>query len=278
YHEILTPNYSVGCKRRIYDKAWFPSLRDRRVTLTTLALTKVEENSLTLSPGPKTHASERMAGTVDVPADVIVLANGFAVHNWFHPLKVIGRDKTTLQEAFETRGGPQLYRATALDGFPNLFILFGPNSFTGHSSVILGLENQINHAIKLMRPVLRGDVTTIEVKRDATLAYTKQIQKDLNNMVWNSSHCSSWYKNGNGKNFVSYPYSMIWHTLQFWFPTWAHWNVEFTQQGEARRWRKRRARMLLFLIIGFITLIAKFRSIRSLRLIMLSIRSLQLVK
>ncbi|RKL20892.1 hypothetical protein BFJ72_g14985 [Fusarium proliferatum] len=196
---------SVGCKRRIYDKAWFPSLSDPRVSLTTLALTEVKENSITLSPGPKTHASEREAGAVDVPADVIVLANGFAVHNWFHPLTVIGRDKTTLQEVFDARGGPQLYRGTALDGFPNLFILFGPNSFTGHSSVLLGLENQINHAIKLMRPVLRGDARTIEVKRNATLAYTNQIQKDLKSMVWNSSHCSSWYKTMDGNNFVSYP-------------------------------------------------------------------------
>ncbi|KAH7160401.1 hypothetical protein B0J13DRAFT_644019 [Dactylonectria estremocensis] len=277
YHEILTPKYSVGCKRRIYDKAWFPSLSDPRVTLTTLALTEVKENSITLCPGPKTHASEREAGTVGIPADVIVLANGFAVHNWFHPLTVIGRDKTTLQEVFDARGGPQLYRATALDGFPNLFILFGPNSFTGHSSVILGLENQINHAIKLMRPVLRGDATTIEVKRNATLAYTNQIQKDLKSMVWNSSHCSSWYKTKDGHNFVSYPYSMIWHTLQFRFPTWAHWNVEFTQQGETCRWRKRCARKLLFLIfIGCIVFTAKVGPLRSLRLIRSNIRNLRL--
>lgn len=155
--------------------------------------------------GDKTHVSERQEGERTVPADVIILANGFEVSRWFHPLEVQGEGGKSLQSVFDERGGPQMYLGTAVDGFPNLFTLFGPNSFTGHSSVVLGLENQIGHALKLMQPVLEGDASQIAVKRNAALSYNKKIQAALNNMVWNSGGCSSWYITKEGHNSVSYP-------------------------------------------------------------------------
>ncbi|KAH6867791.1 hypothetical protein B0T10DRAFT_596336 [Thelonectria olida] len=205
YHDMLTPRYSIGCKRRIYDTAWFPCLHDSRIELTTLAMESVNENSVTLRPGPKTHPNEKNLETRSVPADIIVLANGFAVSRWFHPLEVVGNKGTTLQEEFDERGGPQLYRGTSLDGFPNMFILFGPNSFTGHSSVVLGLENQIDHAIKLMRPVLAGAAEIVEVKRSAVIKYNAKVQSDLKKMVWNGGGCSNWYVGSEGRNYMSYP-------------------------------------------------------------------------
>ncbi|KAM5341523.1 hypothetical protein ACJ41O_014554 [Fusarium nematophilum] len=205
YHEILTPKYSIGCKRRIYDTAWFPCLHDPRIDLTTLALQSVDETGVTLAPGTKTHPVEKNLEGGHIPADIIVLANGFAVSRWFHPLEVTGSNGTTLQEEFDARGGPQLYRGTALDSFPNFFVLFGPNSFTGHSSVVLGLENQVNHAIKLLKPVLTGQAEAIEVKREAANQYTQQVQTDLKKMVWNSGGCSSWYVTSEGYNSMSYP-------------------------------------------------------------------------
>ncbi|KAH7146728.1 hypothetical protein B0J13DRAFT_664295 [Dactylonectria estremocensis] len=205
YHDILTPKYPIGCKRRIYDTAWFPCLCDSRIELTTLAMESVNENSITLRPGPKTHPTEKSLEARRVPADIIVLANGFAVSRWFHPLEVVGSEGTTLEGEFEERGGPQLYRGTALDRFPNLFLLFGPNSFTGHSSVVLGLENQVDHAIKLMRPVLTGEAKTVEVKRSAVVNYNEEVQSDLGKMVWNNGGCSNWYVDSKGRNSMSYP-------------------------------------------------------------------------
>lgn len=76
-----------------------------------------------------------------------------------------------------------MYKGTAMDGFPDLFVLFGPNSFSGHSSVILGLENQIGHGIQLMRPLLRKDASRIEVKREAQFLYNQQIQSALEKLV-----------------------------------------------------------------------------------------------
>ncbi|KAH7247707.1 hypothetical protein B0J15DRAFT_514491 [Fusarium solani] len=175
--------------RRIYDTEWFLSMHDLRFELTTLSLTSVDETSVTLDPGNKTHASERVLG------------------------------------------GPQLYRGTALDGFPNLFVLFGPNSFTGHSSMILGLENQANHAIQLMKPILSNNAHTIDIKHEPVVKYNNEVQQALEKTVWNSGGCSSWYITSEGHNSVSYPYSMIWQTLRFMFPTWSHWRVTWTRRG-----------------------------------------------
>ncbi|KAJ3549625.1 hypothetical protein NM208_g414 [Fusarium decemcellulare] len=231
YHEILTPQYSIGCKRRIYDTAWFPCLYDDRIELTTLAMESIDEKGVTLRPGPKTHPKEKgLEGTRRIPADIIVLANGFAVNRWFHPLEVVGSKGMTLQEEFDERGGPQLYRGTSLDGFPNMFVLFGPNSFTGHSSVVLGLENQVNHAIQLIRPVLSGEAQKVEVKRSAVVRYNAEVQSDLKNMVWNGGGCSNWYVGSEGRNTMSYPYSMAYQTIRFMFPTWDDWELTWAQE------------------------------------------------
>ncbi|KAL5594875.1 hypothetical protein FOVSG1_008564 [Fusarium oxysporum f. sp. vasinfectum] len=206
YHDILTPHYSIGCKRRIYDTAWFPCLHDSRMELTTLAMESVDIKGVNLGLGPKTHSAEKhLAAARSIPADIIVLANGFAVNRWFHPLEVVGSRGTTLQEEFDERGGPQLYRGTALDGFPNMFVLFGPNSFTGHSSVVLGLENQVTQAVKLMRPILSGEAQKVEVTRSAVDKYNAKVQSDLKKMVWNGGGCHNWYVGADGRNSMSYP-------------------------------------------------------------------------
>ena len=197
------PQYSVGCKRRIYDTEWFPSMHDPRFELTTLSLTSVDETSITLAPSNKTHASERGIRERRLHANAIILANGFAVHRWFHPLIITGRDGLTMEDIFKALGGPQLYRGTALNGFPNLFVLFGPNSFTGHSSVILGLENQANHAIQLIKPILSNNAHTIEIKHEPVIKYNNEVQRALEKTIWNSGGCSSWYITSEGHNSVS---------------------------------------------------------------------------
>ncbi|RKL26883.1 hypothetical protein BFJ70_g11756 [Fusarium oxysporum] len=237
YHDILTPHYSIGCKRRIYDTAWFPCLHDSRMELTTLAMKSVDEKGVNLGLGPKTHPTEKHPGVArSIPADIIILANGFAVNRWFHPLEVEGSRGTTLQEEFDERGGPQLYRGTALDGFPNMFVLFGPNSFTGHSSVVLGLENQVTQAVKLMRPILSGEAQKVEVMRSAVDKYNAEVQSDLKKMVWNGGGCHNWYVDADGRNSMSYPYSMAYQTIRFMFPTWSDWEVSWVEKRQSIRW------------------------------------------
>jgi cation diffusion facilitator CzcD-associated flavoprotein CzcO len=140
-----------------------------------------------------------------VPADVSILANGFEAHHWLHPLKITGKGGADLIETMESRGGPQAYLGTAMDGFPNFLVIVGPNTITGHSSVILASENATDYAMKLIKPVLAGEVSTFDVKKKAEIAYTKDIQAQLKKTVFMQGGCSSWYYEANGWNSTTLP-------------------------------------------------------------------------
>lgn len=204
---MLTPDYGVGCKRRLFDATWFPGLHDDDLELTTQTLKRVQANSVVLSAGqtypkngPQISTDER-----EVEADVIILANGFNTTKWLHPLAIKGRDGQDLVEVMEQRGGPQAYQGTAMDGFPNFFMIFGPNTATGHSSVILASENMIEYSLKFIKKILNGDVETVEVKREAEEAYTKDIQRGLKSTVWMTGGCASWYFTDDGWNGTVLP-------------------------------------------------------------------------
>lgn len=210
YHEILTPDYGVGCKRRIFDATWFPGLSDPKIDLTTLPLNSVHPRSVTLGPGrtypdPKNTSSQVSTEAKEIPADVIVLANGFDVTKWLHPLRVTGRGGIDLVTEMDARGGPQAYQGTAMDGFPNFFIIFGPNTATGHSSVILATENMIMYALKFIKPLLRGEWERVEVRQEAEVGYTRDLQEALSKTVWMSGGCRSWYFTADGWNSTMYP-------------------------------------------------------------------------
>lgn len=210
YHEILTPNYGVGCKRRIFDYEWLRSLNDPKIELSTLPLTEVHEHSVTIGPGrcypdPKNVESSVPMEKREVPADAIILANGFNTTRWFHPLDIKGRGGADLVDTMESRGGPQAYLGLAMDGFPNFFIIFGPNTATGHSSVVLATENMVQYSLKCMKPILRGDASTVEVKKEAEIEYTTDIQEKLKNTVWHVAGCNSWYFREDGWNSTVLP-------------------------------------------------------------------------
>lgn len=210
YHEILTPDYGIGCKRRIFDETWFRSLENPTIELTTLRLSGIQPKSVTLGPGrsypnPENNNSKVPTDEKIVPADVIILANGYESTRWLHPLKIRGKNGRLMEDVWNERGGPQAYMGAAMDDYPNLFIIFGPNTATGHSSVILASENMVNYSIHFIKRILNGDVKTFEVKKDSEIKWTKLLQEKLKNTVWMSSGCSSWYMDDNGWNSTVYP-------------------------------------------------------------------------
>lgn len=210
YWEILTPDYSVCCKRRIFDASWFPGLNDPSIELTTLPLTSISGKSVTLGPGrtypdPKDTSSSAPSHEVTIPADVIILANGFETTKWLHPLDVYGRDGKTLQDRFDEQGGASMYMGTAMDEFPNFFVIFGPNTATGHSSVILASENMVNQSLKFIKPIIEGDVATTEIKPEAYKEWTRDTQSALKKTVFATGGCASWYHDAAGWNSTVYP-------------------------------------------------------------------------
>ena len=196
YHEMLTPDYDVGCKRRIFDAHWFPSLNDPKIHLTTQPITSLQPRGVTLGPGrtypnPEDEISKAPTNEVHLPADVIVLANGFEVTTWLSPLKITGKSGAVMQDVWDERGGAQAYMGSAMDGFPNLFIIFGPNTATGHSSVILASENMVEYSLKFIKKILQGDVKTFDVKKETEIAWTNDMQEKLKDTVWHTGGCHS---------------------------------------------------------------------------------------
>ncbi|KAI9782933.1 MAG: hypothetical protein M1839_004408 [Geoglossum umbratile] len=239
YHEILTPNYSIGCKRRILDTDWSASLQDPRIELTTLEFNSVQPRSVILGPGkaypPMSSGGATPSHEIQVATDIIVLANGFNTTQWLHHLEVIGKNGVSLHNEWDRRGGPQAYNGTSMDGFPNFFILFGPNTATGHSSVILASENMVNYSLKFIKPILKGEVSQVEVKREAEEEYTRDIHEKLKSTVWMNGSCTSWYKTESGWNSTAYPYSQVRFVWRSMFPTYRDWNFKYTPKGYQKR-------------------------------------------
>lgn len=207
YHEILTPNYSLGCKRRIIDGTWYRSLNASNVELTTQPLTRVHAKSVTIGPGShyppnQSNASDEVR---EIPADVLILGNGFETNKWLHPLKMTGKGGKDIHELWDERGGAQAYLGIAVDQFPNFFMLFGPNTATGHTSVIFATENAVNYSLNFIKPILEGKVSSYEIKEEAERAWTQQVQDQLQKTVFRRGVCSSWYITEDGWNSSTYP-------------------------------------------------------------------------
>lgn len=212
YHKMLTPDYEVACKRRIFDQDWFPGFNDPKVRLTTRKLVGIGEESVMLDANSgdfpdatdQEQAAEETTGKNELHADVIILANGFETTKWLHPIHVVGKQGAVLQDVWHERGGSQAYLGAAMDGFPNFFMIFGPNTATGHTSVIVATENMVNYAIKMIKPVLMGDAETVEVKKEAEVEYTRVLQKELKDTIFMGGGCVSWYFEKNGWNSTGY--------------------------------------------------------------------------
>jgi cation diffusion facilitator CzcD-associated flavoprotein CzcO len=206
YHEILTPNYSIGCKRRIIDGAWYRALNAPNVELTTQPLTHVHAKSVTLGPGSQYPRNKsEMIEAREIPADVIIMANGFETNKWLHPLRVIGRQGKDLEDVWAERGGAQAYQGIAMDSFPNFFMLFGPNTATGHTSVIFATENAVNYSLRFIKPILSGRVSSYEVTEKAEREWTRKVQDKLQGTVFRRGLCASWYITDDGWNSTTYP-------------------------------------------------------------------------
>ncbi|EPE26980.1 FAD/NAD(P)-binding protein [Glarea lozoyensis ATCC 20868] len=225
YHAVMTPKYSYGCKRRVFDSSWLESMRNPKFSLTTSSLTSLgpdsvyvrQDSALTGEGSTKVHPDRND----QIQADIIILANGFQATKFLHAISVHGRGDLTLHTEWKNRGGEQAYLGTAMDKFPNLFFVIGPNTFVGHSSVIISIENTVDLILKIMKPIIKGKSRTVEVKKEAVVKWTADIQNALCGTVF--SGCKSWYSNERGWNSVIYPRSQIdfWYRCKF--PIYEDW-------------------------------------------------------
>jgi cation diffusion facilitator CzcD-associated flavoprotein CzcO len=189
----LTPNYLMGCKRVLISNDYFPALTKPNVELVTDGVAEVREHSIVGNDG------------VARPVDAIIFGTGFHVSDFPFSTRVRGKNDQTLSEVWA--GSPKALAGTTVAGFPNLFLLPGPNTGLGHSSVVYMLEAQIEHTLSAVLHMKRHGITTIEARPEAEAAYVAAVDKKMRGTVWTSGGCVSWYLDVTGRNSTLWPTS-----------------------------------------------------------------------
>jgi cyclohexanone monooxygenase len=201
----LTPNYSLGCKRVLLSNDWYPAISSPNVTVVSDAIASVRERSIVDRAG------------VARPVDAIVFGTGFRVGDSVPPNLIIGRGGRDLAEVW--REGPEAYKGTTVAGFPNLFVLVGPNTAIGHTSLVYMIESQIRYVLSALAFMCRQGVRTFEVKREAQTKYNAELQGRSSTTVFKSGGCRSYYLDPKtSKNVAIWPdYSFLfrWTTRRF---------------------------------------------------------------
>jgi cyclohexanone monooxygenase len=187
----LTPTYAVGCKRLILSENFYEAIQHPNAELVTDRIERIEERGIRTADG-RLHE-----------LDVIVFATGFDTHKLMRPMEARGQDGRTLDEVWAE--GNQGYLAVTVPGFPNWFMIGGPNSPIGNFSWLLTAENQFGYALKLIQRLARGNVSEIAPKREASRRFNEQIREALPGTVW-ATGCSSWYIDRHG-NIASWPWT-----------------------------------------------------------------------
>jgi cation diffusion facilitator CzcD-associated flavoprotein CzcO len=187
----LMPSYSFGCKRVLPSNDWYPAITQPNVDVVTDRIDRVAPNGIVSADG-ELHE-----------VDTIIFATGFYVTDVRFAKIVRGRDGALMSDVWN--GSPQAYRGTAVAGFPNLFVITGPNTGLGHNSLVYMIEAQLDYLMDALRVIEQRRATRVEVRRAAQDAYNADLQSRMGRTVWNSGGCSSWYIDANGKNTTIWP-------------------------------------------------------------------------
>jgi cation diffusion facilitator CzcD-associated flavoprotein CzcO len=186
----LRPSYQFGCKRVLISDDYWQTFMRPNVALVTDAIAEIRPHAIVTTDG-REH-----------PIDVLVLATGFALNIGTAPFPTFGVGGKSLADVWH-RGGIA-YKGVAVSGFPNWFIMMGPNTGPGHTSVLVYTEAQIGYAMQAIRKLIDEKLTSVSVRQDVQDAYNRSIQGRMKHMVW-STGCSNWYLGANGENHSLFP-------------------------------------------------------------------------
>ncbi|QDY77209.1 flavin-containing monooxygenase [Streptomyces qinzhouensis] len=188
----LTPSYRMGCKRILLSNDYYPALTRPNTTVVASGLAEVRGSTLVADDGTTTEA------------DVIVFGTGFRVTSMPVAERVFGADGASLAEAWDQ--GMRSLRGTAVDGFPNLLTIIGPNTGLGNSSMILMIESQLNYLADFLRQLrILGGRTALAARPEAVAAWGDFIERRLERSIWTTGNCRSWYLDRFGRNTTLWP-------------------------------------------------------------------------
>ena len=207
----LTPDYPIGCKRILLSNDYFSALCKPNAELLTTAITEVTERGLRTADG-REHEF-----------DVLIYGTGFKATELLAPMQLVGRGGVDLNEQW--REGAEAYLGISVHRFPNLFMLYGPNTNLGHNSIVYMLESQIPYVVQALRALRTQGLRSMDVLPSVESEYNADLQALIKRSVWDQG-CDSWYKTATGKHTNNWPgftfsYRRLTHTLDL-----AHYQLQ----------------------------------------------------
>jgi len=185
----LTPDYAPGCKRGLFSGDYYPALGEPNVHVETTGIERVEPGGVRTTDG------------VLHEADVIIYGTGFKTTEFLGPMAVHGRDGRKLADEWST--GAHAYLGITVPGFPNMFLMYGPNTNLGVGSIIYMLECQARYIGKAVRLLAGNGAAAMDVKPEVARRFDERLNRRLDRSVW--TLCSSWYRNEHGRITTNWP-------------------------------------------------------------------------
>lgn len=200
----LTPSCRIGCKRILLSNDYYSALQRPNVSLVTSPIREITPACIQTQDGAE-HA-----------IDALILATGFQAADAMAPFTLRGRNGLELGEQW--KNGAEAYLGTTVAGFPNFFMLYGPNTGLGHNSIVYMLESQIAYVVDAIRILHERSLKSVEVDKAVQDEFNSDLRGKLDRTVWHTGGCTSWYQTRTGKLTVMWPgftFAYRWRTRRF---------------------------------------------------------------
>lgn len=187
----LTPDYLLGCKRVLLSSDYYPTLTQPNVEVVTTPIREIVDDGVVTEDG---HCYR---------VDAIICGTGFDVADAGAPFPVTGAGGADLDARWRSEG-PQAHLGASIAGFPNFFMMIGPNTGLGHNSMVYMIESHIAYIASCLRVLCQRGARTMEVRDEVQGAFNERVQNAFRRTVWMSG-CRSWYLSKSGRNTVLWP-------------------------------------------------------------------------
>lgn len=198
--EKVTPDYTMGCKRILLSDDYYPSLTNDNVELISGEVAGFDDETVITSDGRRREV------------DAVVFATGFHVTDFLSYFRCEGLNGRSLNEAWQD--GAEAYKGISVNGFPNLFLMLGPNTGLGHNSMVFMMECQAKLIRQALESLEKKDADYLDVKSTVHREFNKNLRERMLGTVWKSG-CQSWYLEEDGTNTTLWPG----YTFEYWWRT-----------------------------------------------------------
>lgn len=188
--KAIIPDYRIGCKRILISNDWYPAINQPHLDLITEGVSHIDKTGVVSASGK--HRA----------VDAIIFGTGFKASEFLSPMRVTGRHGQSLNDAWAS--GSKAFKGISVNGFPNFFMLYGPNTNLAHNSILYMLESQFRYVISALDALSQYPGEAMEVREEAQTRYCQVVQQGLSGSVW-ASGCTSWYLDEHGRNTVNWP-------------------------------------------------------------------------